>query len=118
MIAASGLDEHGLNSSGKQLPYTHLDIAGSAGDIDVLPTAVPLLMFATSNQYYRELSRALKGNSEMQLMICSKAAEFTRQTVQAVPADSTVRHEDVRGQKLQTKNTSSSTPHLATHSNH
>ncbi|KAH9277941.1 Arginyl-tRNA--protein transferase 1 [Echinococcus granulosus] len=46
MITASGLDDHGLDSEKKHLPYTHLDIAGSAGDIDVLPTKAPLLIFA------------------------------------------------------------------------
>uniref|UniRef100_A0A183AFD3 CYTOSOL_AP domain-containing protein n=1 Tax=Echinostoma caproni TaxID=27848 RepID=A0A183AFD3_9TREM len=37
---------HGLNST-KPLPYTHVDVAGSAAEIHVLPTAAPLLMFAS-----------------------------------------------------------------------
>ncbi|VDK22681.1 unnamed protein product [Taenia asiatica] len=45
MIVASGLDEHGLGCDKKQLPYTHLDIAGSAGPIDTLATGAPLMMF-------------------------------------------------------------------------
>ncbi len=37
LIRASGLDEHG-NNSNKQIPYSHVDIAGSSGDFPGLPT--------------------------------------------------------------------------------
>ncbi|KAM7538043.1 hypothetical protein Aperf_G00000066338 [Anoplocephala perfoliata] len=47
MIAASGLDEHGLGCEKKQLPYTHLDIACSAGLIGTVPTAAPVSMFVS-----------------------------------------------------------------------
>lgn len=40
LCLASGLDQHGSDSK-KPLPYTHLDIAGSA-DLDVLPTGRPV----------------------------------------------------------------------------
>nr|AAV59016.1 leucyl aminopeptidase [Fasciola hepatica] len=46
MALASGLDKHGLGSA-KPIPYTHVDVAGSATEIHVLPTAAPLLMFAS-----------------------------------------------------------------------
>ncbi|CAB4004725.1 aminopeptidase [Paramuricea clavata] len=39
---ASGLDKHGLDSA-TQLPYVHIDIAGSIGLYPDMPTAVPLL---------------------------------------------------------------------------
>ncbi|KAK6622519.1 hypothetical protein RUM44_002331 [Polyplax serrata] len=42
LIMASGLDKHGLTSS-HPLSYSHLDIAGSAGDIPLEPTASPVL---------------------------------------------------------------------------
>ncbi|CAH8545431.1 unnamed protein product [Schistosoma rodhaini] len=45
LVVASGLDKHGLDAK-VQIPYTHVDVAGSAGDINVTPTAAPLLMFA------------------------------------------------------------------------
>jgi leucyl aminopeptidase len=31
LIRASGLDKHSIDSSEKQLPYSHVDIAGSSG---------------------------------------------------------------------------------------
>ncbi|KAL5111559.1 putative aminopeptidase [Taenia crassiceps] len=46
MIMASGLEKHGLGCE-KQLPYTHMDVAGSAGLIDTLPTAAPLMMLTS-----------------------------------------------------------------------
>ncbi|XP_041369741.1 putative aminopeptidase W07G4.4 [Gigantopelta aegis] len=42
MIGASGMDKHGIDS-GKPLPYTHLDIAGSSGPYPGVPTANPLV---------------------------------------------------------------------------
>ncbi|CAL8105828.1 unnamed protein product [Calicophoron daubneyi] len=45
LTMASGLSNHGLDSS-KPIPYTHIDVAGSAGAIHKQPTASPLLMFA------------------------------------------------------------------------
>ncbi|VDL18736.1 unnamed protein product [Hymenolepis diminuta] len=47
MITASGLDEHGLDSEKKQIPYTHLDIAGSSGCIGTMPTAAPVSMLVS-----------------------------------------------------------------------
>ncbi|VDN99861.1 unnamed protein product [Rodentolepis nana] len=47
MMAASGLDEHGLDSGKKQIPYTHLDVAGSSGSIGKMPTAAPLSMLVS-----------------------------------------------------------------------
>lgn len=44
MIEASGLEKHG-NDSDKQIPYTHVDIAGSSGDFPGLPTGSPLPSF-------------------------------------------------------------------------
>ncbi|KAM7540222.1 hypothetical protein Aperf_G00000037969 [Anoplocephala perfoliata] len=41
MIMASGLDEHGLDKE-RELPYVHVDIAGSAGKITEVPTASPI----------------------------------------------------------------------------
>nr|ABK91810.1 peptidase M17 precursor [Clonorchis sinensis] len=46
LVMASGLDKHGMDSP-KPLPYTHVDVAGSAAEIHVLPTAAPLMMFAS-----------------------------------------------------------------------
>ncbi|KER29434.1 hypothetical protein T265_03902 [Opisthorchis viverrini] len=46
LVMASGLDKHGMDSL-KPLPYTHVDVAGSAAEIHVLPTAAPLMMFAS-----------------------------------------------------------------------
>lgn len=42
MIKATGLDKHGLDSE-KPLKYTHLDIAGSAGEYPEMPTAAPIV---------------------------------------------------------------------------
>lgn len=41
LARVSGLDKHGLNSE-KPIPYTHLDIAGSAGDLPHQPTGRPI----------------------------------------------------------------------------
>lgn len=41
LAKASGLDKHGIDSD-KPLPYTHLDIAGSAGKFPDSPTARPI----------------------------------------------------------------------------
>lgn len=41
LARVSGLDKHGRNSA-KPLPYTHLDIAGSAGDLPNSPTGRPI----------------------------------------------------------------------------
>lgn len=48
LILASGLDEHG---SGDSIPlkYSHLDIAGSAGDFPNPATGAPVL--ALANKY-------------------------------------------------------------------
>lgn len=45
MITASGLDKHGCNSD-QPLPYTHMDIAGSAGSFPDNPTGAPILALA------------------------------------------------------------------------
>lgn len=45
LIMASGLDKHDAKSS-KPLKYTHLDVAGSAGDIPHPPTGTPILALA------------------------------------------------------------------------
>lgn len=45
LIMASGLDKNDARSS-KPLKYTHLDIAGSAGDIPYPPTGSPILALA------------------------------------------------------------------------
>lgn len=42
MIAASGLDKHGIDSD-NPIPYTHIDIAGSAGPFPGIPAGTPLL---------------------------------------------------------------------------
>lgn len=42
MIKATSLDKHGLDSE-KPLKYTHLDIAGSAGEYPEMPTAAPIV---------------------------------------------------------------------------
>ncbi|KAH8361882.1 hypothetical protein KR200_006266, partial [Drosophila serrata] len=42
MIMASGLDKHGLDSN-MPIKYTHIDIAGSAGEHPAMPTAAPLV---------------------------------------------------------------------------
>lgn len=44
LIAGSGLDKHGIDSD-KQIPYAHIDIAGSSGPFPGLPTASPLPSF-------------------------------------------------------------------------
>lgn len=45
LIMASGLDKNDISST-KPLKYTHLDVAGSAGDIPFPPTGAPLLTLA------------------------------------------------------------------------
>lgn len=45
VIMASGLDKNDAKSS-KPIKYTHLDIAGSAGDIPFPPTGSPILALA------------------------------------------------------------------------
>ncbi|CRL05934.1 CLUMA_CG019082, isoform A [Clunio marinus] len=45
LIMASGLDHHDASST-KPIKYTHLDIAGSAGDIPHPPTGAPILALA------------------------------------------------------------------------
>lgn len=47
---AAGLKEHGSNSS-KPLKYSHLDIAGSAGDHPFTPTGSPILTLAQAHLY-------------------------------------------------------------------
>lgn len=42
MMLATGLDKCGLNSS-TPIKYSHLDIAGSAGDFPDMPTGAPIL---------------------------------------------------------------------------
>lgn len=42
LTRASGLDKHGIDSD-KQLPYVHVDIAGSSGLYPDMPKATPLL---------------------------------------------------------------------------
>ncbi|GFS05457.1 hypothetical protein ElyMa_002939000 [Elysia marginata] len=42
LVMASGLDKHGIDSS-QPLPYSHLDIAGSAGNYPDIPTAAPVV---------------------------------------------------------------------------
>ncbi|BHF62874.1 metalloexopeptidase activity [Sparganum proliferum] len=45
MIQASGLDAHGIDSD-EPIKFAHLDVAGSAGLIDTVPTAAPMTMLA------------------------------------------------------------------------
>lgn len=47
MVVASGLDKHG---SGAEVPlkYTHLDIAGSAGNFPGPATGAPILALANA----------------------------------------------------------------------
>lgn len=45
LIMASGLDKNDASST-RPLNYTHLDIAGSAGDIPYPPTGTPILSLA------------------------------------------------------------------------
>ncbi|EDV90694.1 putative aminopeptidase W07G4.4 [Drosophila grimshawi] len=42
LIKVTGLDKHGVDSK-KPLKYTHLDIAGSAGEYPNMPTAAPIV---------------------------------------------------------------------------
>ncbi|BHF64596.1 metalloexopeptidase activity [Sparganum proliferum] len=46
MTIASGLDKHGLGRE-KPLPYTHIDVCGSAGLIGTTPTAAPMMMLTS-----------------------------------------------------------------------
>ncbi|BHF85458.1 metalloexopeptidase activity [Sparganum proliferum] len=46
MTIASGLDKHGLGKE-KPLPYTHIDVCGSAGLIGTTPTAAPMMMLTS-----------------------------------------------------------------------
>ena len=41
LARVSGLDQHGRNST-QPLPYTHLDIAGSGGELPFQPTGRPI----------------------------------------------------------------------------
>lgn len=45
LITATGLDKHGINSD-HPLKYSHLDIAGSAGDVPDTPTGASILALA------------------------------------------------------------------------
>lgn len=45
LIAATGLDKHGIKSK-NPLKYSHLDIAGSSGDVPDTPTGAPILALA------------------------------------------------------------------------
>ncbi|XP_074641735.1 putative aminopeptidase W07G4.4 [Tubulanus polymorphus] len=46
MTMASGLDKHG-NDSAKQIPYSHIDVAGSSGPFPGVPTGTPIIALAT-----------------------------------------------------------------------
>ncbi|XP_055633218.1 putative aminopeptidase W07G4.4 [Toxorhynchites rutilus septentrionalis] len=48
MILSTGLDKHGLKSD-RPIKYSHLDIAGSAGDIPDPPTGAPILALARTH---------------------------------------------------------------------
>uniref|UniRef100_A0A1I8Q2Y3 Cytosol aminopeptidase domain-containing protein n=1 Tax=Stomoxys calcitrans TaxID=35570 RepID=A0A1I8Q2Y3_STOCA len=48
LMQTTGLDKHGLESE-RPLKYTHLDIAGSAGDYPKLPTAAPIVALAKAH---------------------------------------------------------------------
>lgn len=48
MMMASGLTAHGTKAA-KPLKYTHLDIAGSAGDIPHPPSGAPILALAKTH---------------------------------------------------------------------
>ncbi|KAH8360118.1 hypothetical protein KR093_010862, partial [Drosophila rubida] len=48
LIQASGLHKHGLNAY-KPIRYTHLDIAGSAGEHPEMPTAAPIVALAKTH---------------------------------------------------------------------
>lgn len=45
MMLATGLDNYGIYSS-NQIKYSHLDIAGSAGEFPYPPTGAPILALA------------------------------------------------------------------------
>ena len=45
MMLATGLDQHGLKSS-TPIKYSHLDIAGAAGDVPHPPTGASMLALA------------------------------------------------------------------------
>uniref|UniRef100_A0A146M6X8 Putative aminopeptidase W07G4.4 n=1 Tax=Lygus hesperus TaxID=30085 RepID=A0A146M6X8_LYGHE len=47
LILASGLEEHGLEGA-KPLPYTHLDIAASCGEVPKDATGAPVLALSTA----------------------------------------------------------------------
>jgi len=51
MMATSGLDKHGLDST-TPLPYCHLDIAGSSGPFPGIPTGAPI---PTMTKYFMGL---------------------------------------------------------------
>ncbi|XP_067007765.2 putative aminopeptidase W07G4.4 [Anabrus simplex] len=46
LVLASGLDKHGIDST-KPIPYSHLDIAASGGDLPAEPTGAPILGLAS-----------------------------------------------------------------------
>nr|XP_029713698.1 putative aminopeptidase W07G4.4 [Aedes albopictus]XP_029713699.1 putative aminopeptidase W07G4.4 [Aedes albopictus]XP_029713700.1 putative aminopeptidase W07G4.4 [Aedes albopictus]XP_029713701.1 putative aminopeptidase W07G4.4 [Aedes albopictus]XP_029713702.1 putative aminopeptidase W07G4.4 [Aedes albopictus] len=48
MMLSTGLDKHGLKSE-RPIKYSHLDIAGSAGDIPDPPTGAPILALARAH---------------------------------------------------------------------
>lgn len=48
MMLSTGLDKHGLKSE-TPIKYSHLDIAGSAGDIPDPPTGAPILALALTH---------------------------------------------------------------------
>uniref|UniRef100_A0A8D8CU03 Aminopeptidase W07G4.4 n=1 Tax=Culex pipiens TaxID=7175 RepID=A0A8D8CU03_CULPI len=48
MMLSTGLDKHGLKSD-RPIKYSHLDIAGSAGDIPDPPTGAPILALARTH---------------------------------------------------------------------
>lgn len=48
IMMASGLTEHGTQSV-HPLKFTHLDIAGSAGDVPHMPTGAPILALAEAH---------------------------------------------------------------------
>lgn len=48
MMLSTGLDKHGLKSE-RPIKYSHLDIAGSAGDIPDPPTGAPILALARTH---------------------------------------------------------------------
>ena len=48
LMQTTGLDKHSLDSD-KPLKYTHLDIAGSAGEHPKMPTAAPIIALAKAH---------------------------------------------------------------------